>query len=136
MITIKERYCSFKISKLLQEKDFDEPCRSVYDDYDDYVDFYYSKEEQTDLQLGVFEVLRPTHQMAMDWLREEYKIAIDIRTTCEKTVSYAFDIWDFEIIHPNKFVEGTIDLREQQCGFKSYEDAVEAALEYCLTELI
>ena len=114
---VTEDYCSKEIYRLLIEKGFDGEIHTTFD-----------KEGCTQPAI--------THQMAMDWLREEYKIAIDIRITCEKTISYAFDIWDFEIIHPNKFVGGTIDLREQQFGFKSYEDAVEAALKYCLEHLI
>ena len=130
---IKERYCSFEVAKLLKEKGFDVPCIGRYS--------IHFKEFHLDCTRlcnngGLFAYASPTHQMAMDWLREEYKIAIDIRITCEKTISYAFDIWDFEIIHPNKFVGGTIDLREQQFGFKSYEDAVEAALKYVLENLI
>ena len=130
---IKERYCSFEVSKLLKEKGFDVPCIGRYS--------IRSKEFHLDCTRlcnngGLFACAAPTHQMALDWLREEYRIAIDIRITCEKTISYAFDIWDFEIIHPNKFVGGTIDLREQQFGFKSYEDAVETALKYVLENLI
>lgn len=129
---IKERYCSREISKLLEEKGFNEPCRSYY------TAKYYCRCAVTITKQDLIdgEILRPTHQMAMDWLREKYKIDIDIRITCEKTISYAFDIWDFEIIHPNKFVGGTIDLREQQFGFKSYEEAIEAALKYVLEKLI
>ena len=132
MTMIEERYCSFEVSKLLREKGFDEPCRAVYEEeilrLNTLCDYFNSKSSSY--------ICAPTHQMAMDWLREEYRIAIDIRITCEKTISYASDIWDFEIIHPNKFVGGTIDLREQQFGFKSYEDAIETALKYVLENLI
>ena len=118
---VAEDYVSFEVAKLLKEKGFNEPVTEL---------------NKLLFREGEKPVLLITHQKAMKWLREKYKIAINIRITCKKTISYAFDIWDFEIIHPNKFVGGTIDLREQQFDFKSYEEAVEAALKYCLENLI
>ena len=120
---IEEAYCSFEVSKLLKENGMDKRYFT-----------YYIQKNNTD---GTCEAVTTcTHQMAMRWLREEYKIAINIRITCKETISYAFDIWDFTIIHPNEFVGGTIDLLEQQFDFKSYEEAVEAALKYVLENLI
>lgn len=149
---ITEDYVSFEIAKLLKEKGFPQ-------EYDDYHALVYNEEDYEDeyevqrmvLQtrlikagtlssypVGVPEpkCYCPTLQMAMRWFREEHKIAINIRITCKETISYAFDIWDFEIIHPNEFVGGTIDLIEQQFDFKSYEEACEAAIKYCLENLI
>lgn len=131
---IEEAYCSFEVAKLLKEKGFNYPCRAVYSPKG--VVTHYLKEEVRAYDLKGHKKLCPTHQMAMKWLREEYKIAINIRITCKKVISYVFDIWDFEIIHPNEFVGGTIDLREQQFDFKSYEEAVGAALKYSLENLI
>lgn len=137
---IKERYCSYEVARLLKEKGFDEECHHIYVGVTlVWTNTIYGKDAMSDNEIPDADtdvITAPTHQMAMEWLREKYKIAINIRITCEKTISYAFDIWDFEIIHPNKFVGGTIDLREQQFSFKSYEDAVEAALKYVLENLI
>ena len=130
---ITEDYASYEVAKLLKEKGFDEPCQHFYK-FDS--NELYRGTVFTNTQIGDKFYNAPTHQMAMKWLREEYKIAINIRITCKKTISYAFDIWDFEIIHPNEFVGGTIDMREQQFDFKSYEEAVEAALKYSLENLI
>ena len=127
---IEEAYCSFEVSKLLKEKGFNERSAASYDSEGQLQEgrAYWNK---TPIWYAA-----PTHQMAIAWLREEYKIAIDIRITCKETISYVFDIWDFEIIHPNEFVGGTIDLIEQKFDFKSYEEAVEAALKYTLENLI
>ena len=54
MIMITEDYCSFEVAKLLKEKGFD------YKGFD-YIDF----------EGEVIRQDRPTHQMAMKWLREK-----------------------------------------------------------------
>ena len=124
---IQERYCSYEVAKLLKEKGFDEPCRSVYEDFGDYIDFYYTVEEQTDLQMGVFEVLRPTHQMAMDWLREIHKLHIEIYANAS--------VYRFIISKPGG--DGTYlvtDAKGPNDGnaWNDYKDVVEAALKVCL----
>ena len=136
MEIIKDDYVSLEIAKLLKEKGFNEPCLSYFweDENDNQID--YTDRPFTYKQLYSEDILRPTHQMALKWLREKHKIAINIRIVCKKTISYVFDIWDFNIIHPNKLVGGTIDLREQQFDFKSYEEATEEAIKYCLNNLI
>ena len=132
---VEEAYVSFETAKLLKEKGFNESCYQKYDN-EGYLSFNHVGYINNEKSCDDFCALAPTQQMAMRWLREEYKLAINIRIACKKTISYVFDIWDFEIIHPNKFVGGTIDLREQQFDFKSYEQAAEAAIKYCLENLI
>jgi hypothetical protein len=129
-MSITEDYVSLEVAKMLKEKGFNERSIASYDSKGQLQEGY-GYWNKTPIWCAA-----PTHQMAMKWLREEYKIAINIRIACKKTISYIFDIWDFEIIHPNEFVGGTIDLREQQFDFKSYEEAVEAALKYSLENLI
>lgn len=133
---IKEDYVSFEVAKLLKEKGFNEQCR----------DFYRKENEEClhrntyeynyfNLQMPRWEDCYscPTHQMAMAWLREVHNLFIEptVGETNGKTW-YDFDIipingreiaWD----HYNNlpFVE---------CN--SYEEAVEAALKYCLENLI
>lgn len=80
------------------------------------------------------QIKRPTHQMALAWLREEHKIVIQIGIKITGA-SYYYQIWDYSIIHPNKFIGGMIDLRECAEDFNSYEEAVEAALKYVLENL-
>lgn len=72
----------------------------------------------------------PTHQMAMKWLREEYDIIIVIEPHSynhmeEKTSSYDFSIWyrdNYE--HP------------LTTNYSTYEEAVEAAILYVLSEVL
>ncbi len=136
METIKEDYVSLETAKLLKEKGFNEPCLTYFWEDENDNQIAYADRPFTYKQLYSGDILRPTHQMALKWLRDKHKIAINIRIVCKKTISYVFDIWDFNIIHPNKFVGGTIDLREQQFYFPSYEEATEEAIKYCLNNLI
>ena len=134
-MNITEDYVSFEVAKLLKEKGFKGDIHAYYHIWDNG-NKVCSVQEFSHSEAPHLYIPAPTHQMVMKWLREEYKIAINIRIACKKTISYIFDICDFEIIHPNEFVGGTIDLREQQFDFKSYEEAVEAALKYSLENLI
>jgi hypothetical protein len=143
---ITEDYCSDEVSKLLKEKGFDWDCIACYTTNGELRDIIHNTtgevEEcdwnnvpQTYLKIiGLASwygnTSAPTHQMAMKWLREVHNIIIVIEPHSynpikEKTSSYNFSIWcgdNYE--HPFT------------TNYPSYEDAVEAALKYCLTELI
>lgn len=123
---ITEDYCSYEVAKLLKEKGFDAPCRSYYIDYEDYIDFSYCNDELTDLQMGVWETLRPTQQMAMKWLREIHNLWCEISWEGK-------GLWCAEVFSliDEEFISDSI-VHE----IKSYEEAVEAALKYCLENLI
>lgn len=141
---LTEDYCSYDVAKLLKERGFSENTICKYADiggiterwYDDYrervVRFHFDEGYQIEPLIEPkdrYEIIgntipAPTHQMAMKWLREK-------------------DI-DIVIIPLFKFKGGriylyevhseTADLRTGQ--FDTYEEAVEAALKYCLTYLI
>ena len=125
---ITEDYVSFEIAKLLKEKGFVES----------FVNYYYTAKGE---RVGYYlmpevQYLCPTQQMAMKWLRETHKLFIEIHIEQGEKVSYKFMIWDFDIIHPNKYTGGTYDFREEQKGFSTPEETVEAALKYSLENLI
>ncbi len=136
----KETHCSFKVSKLLEEKGFDGECHSYY-----YPCHYpdgsiqYHKYEKTESRENKFycdiyslenlpkdHYLAPTHQMAMAWLRKTYgiDIIIEISDPSVKDRKYYCIIYDG---NNNSYI---LDL------FNSWEDAVDAALIYVLENLI
>lgn len=125
---IQERYCSYEISKLLREKGFDESCDHFYK-YDSTE--IYRGTKFTNSQIGDKFYNAPTHQMAMDWLREIHKLHIEIYANASG--------YRFIISKPGG--DGTdlvTDIEGPNDGgaWDDYKDVVEAALEYCLTELI
>jgi hypothetical protein len=151
---IKEAYCSFEVAKLLKEKGFPQK-------YDIYHSMVYNEEDYEDecevqrmvvrtklvkagtlssYPVGVPEpkCYCPTHQMAMAWLREKHNLYIGINIEVgdiqmlpsydfeETVLGYTFVIYDKE----------TLIWVFKDKTPKSYEDAVEAALKYCLENLI
>ena len=131
---MKEAYISFEVAELLKEKGFNEPCRSYFIDNVDYIDYFYSTEKLTDLHMGVWETLRPTHQMTMAWLREknigitpEVHITQDPKDYYWSAIIYYLDkSWDIlqYVSAPSKSIS------------EGYDDVIEQALKYILENLI
>lgn len=136
---IKEVYCSFEVSKLLKEKGFNEKCRGGYhyefDDNDNIIvmfEEWMAQPYNNDVVDEGFLCSAPTHQMAMDWLREVHKVFIVID-------AYHADHWEgyidsFEIrIYSHA---STIIVPNEIAHHTDYTEAVEAALKYSLENLI
>lgn len=129
---IKEAYCSFEVAKLLKEKGFHEPCIATYNSTTKKFhveELYLDWSTQWEPCISV-----PSHQMAMAWLREVHNKHCDI--------GYDIDLnWFFQIIDLKETVEYDYPETkyyhvENETGFNTYEDAVEAALKYVLENLI
>ena len=147
---ITEDYVSFEIAKLLKEKGFDHICLMWYIDSpntisektgkpippyftsltDEDGNYYYNTERET------FEYSAPTLQMTMKWLREKYNIYIAVNIGAD------VDNPDYIFYHPTiitfiphksiTYLDGIL----QNDEYHTYEQAVEASINYCLTNLI
>lgn len=122
---IKEAYCSFEVSKLLKEKGFNVHCDKGWDTN------LYGVKQSRNFSINFDDkktwIPDPTHQMAMAWLREAYNIHIGINPISEKGYNATiYDVADFDDC-------GIISDTE---SFFHAEEAVEAALKYCLESLI
>lgn len=130
MIRTKEAYVSFETAKLLKEKGFDENTLMVYMSYGDLCkcNRYDSirNSNYNDITKNYFECTAPTHQMVMKWLREVHNIDICVFPYQSDYISYSYKVK----IYKNKEIYLTIT------DSKTYEDAVEEALKYCLQNLI
>ena len=127
---IEEAYVSFETAKLLKEKGFDVSCYGRYS--------VRSKEFHLDTTKpcnngGISQYSAPSQQMAMKWLREVHNIHIQIMLDGWALGSHSgFYILlmrmdnDFELLNP----------LDDEVFFETYEEAVEAALKYCLENLI
>ncbi len=137
---IEEAYCSYEVSKLLKEKEFDEECRSYFIDSGNEVRYCACHIKNRDCYS--FDILRPTHQMAMRWLREVHHRVISISMGHEENEGNHDhcnpDKWYyiFEVVNE----KGVYREEEQPDPFTNeyatYEEAVEAALKYVLENLI
>lgn len=130
---ITEDYCSYEVAKLLKEKGFDESTSMVYMPYGDLckLDRYDSirNSNYNDITKNYFEYTAPTHQMAMKWLREVHSLCICIYYLWP--CGYEIDLYRIGKDTPISEFE---TIREY--GYDTYEGAVEAALKYCLENLV
>lgn len=128
---LREDYVSFETAKLLKEKGFDESTSMVYVSYGDLckLNKYDSirNSNYNDITKNYFEYTAPTLQMAMKWLRENYKLHIDVDPS------------------EGNWNPTVLELENWTCAVKfgdkipiqdSYEQACEAAIKYCLENLI
>lgn len=130
---ITEDYVSFETAKLLKEKGFDEFCRAHYDITNG--NLYYEKVEVEASGCEMHNsVLAPTLQMAMKWLRENFNM---------NPVPYATSIgWYFEVFNlTQRDITGCallydVGIPSKEYTFDTYEEACEAAIKYCLENLI
>lgn len=135
---IKEDYVSFKVAKLLKDKGFNGKCIYYYIQTKEMfkIDTRYhtalTTQELLDLQIiGEKEdrYAAPTQAMAMKWLREVHKLYIEI-TPSSKTNEFIVDSYRIDI------VTKTFDTIYVSSGYDTYEQACEAAIKYCLENLI
>ena len=131
---IKERYCSYEVSKLLREKGFDESIHEFYDSSGTIILYASNKEGFRLSELNGVYYPHITHQMAIDWLREIYNIliwlfpVIPVPIPKDETVFH----WEWKAkkkLHRYPNVNKHIK-------YETYEEVVEAALKYCITKLI
>jgi len=110
----QEDYCSFEVSKLLKEKGFD--VSSPYWDFE---------------KVGEMSVRKPTHSLAIKWIRENFGIHIFGSQFSITTKKYSWEIWD-DKNEKNYVYKNDSD----EWDFSSSEEATEAALLYTLQNLI
>ena len=127
---ITEDYVSFEVAKLLKENGFDVSCRVFYKD--SQAGLYEFKNAPKAYKDKLFEpcFLAPSLYMAMKWLREVYGIFIAINNN-----DLDFNWQCYDLINRGSTLDPKI-LSESYAGYKTYEEAVEAALKYSLENLI
>lgn len=120
---ITEDYVSYETAKLLKKKGFNEFCPKCYNTI---VTPWFTT---TDLEKGAMEhqIYAPTLQVAMKWLRETFEIH------CQIDCPLIIFNWRYGIRDLNK--DEWVTLRNMG-DYDTYEEACEAAIRYCLENLI
>jgi hypothetical protein len=111
MATITEDYCPKEIYRLLLKNGFDGEIHTTFD-----------KDGYTQASITI--------QMAMKWLREVYKILILVEYDCPVFSSDIYKMDDIDEYGSAKHISPTF------ANCKNYEQACEAAIKYCLENLI
>lgn len=133
---ITEDYISFETAKLLKEKGFDCECSCYY---------FFNDNEQFEESLShwnwnngyTFRYSAPTIQMAMKWLREVHNIHINLDIHWLYFANALGWIYIITKIFENgvDYVEAKGD-EDDKTFYSTYEEACEAAIKYCLKNLI
>lgn len=131
---IEEAYVSFETAKLLKDKGFDALCTTFY-----YVDtptgkvihqFQNDENEVHYVDINEYPcaILAPTQSLVMRWLREKHKLhcSVVLKDVTEDT--YVYSIADLG--------DDRHWIRGEYLEYPSYEEACEAAIKYCLENLI
>jgi len=131
MATITEDNVKFEIAKLLREKGFNGECRDYYNTEGHfYSEDFKSNWNHVGGTITIFSA--PTLQMAMKWLREMHNLCIEpYRTACGYLYTISTIPYGSCICNPK---EGGDD--EDSGQWTTYEGACEAAIKYCLENLI
>lgn len=133
---ITEDYVSFETAKLLKEKGFDENCfRSYVKDKLAVSQGFNNSYYITMYSDGTYRpVSAPTLQMAMKWLREEHRLHISAE------MGFDVDNHQYYFFAPSvcRFSDksGEYENPFGEKEFDTYEEACEAAIRYCLENLI
>ena len=137
---ITEDYCDFETAKLLKEKGFSENTEHKI--------WYVIKQFSTGCHWNsctykVGDITReynddccipmPTLQMAMKWLREKHNLFIQVNIVPHTTITMEQKYYLFSI-HKDRRRLRRDDVPINY--YNTYEEAVEAAIKYCLENLI
>ncbi len=138
MATITEDYISFEVAKLLKEKGFDYKEVETFLYPHKFVVGYIRRYKDSEPILccnlnGIHKseddyecVWAITHQLACKWLRKKYNIVISVNPQKDK---YSFTPWQ---LRGSEWVY----VKEMLPLYDKYEFACNAAIRYCLENLI
>ena len=141
---IQESYCSFEVSKLLKEKEFDVECLHFYTKpkskmygIDEHGRAYPIKNTSKKLYTcgqhasskddNVY--LAPTHALAIEWIRVNFEIFLWV----EPYKNHAADTNDPIMF---RYVIQTKEYKRYSLEYSTSQEATEAALKYVLEKLI
>lgn len=137
---IKEDYVSFETAKLLKERGFECEKNSITAMYNELGVFLPLSTAAEELyrdynDFDEYDYIAPTLQMAMKWLRVVHNIQIVVNRYPAAINAEARKPWYTEIVilKPVNEVDEEFDLEDD---YNTYEEACEAAIKYCLENLI
>jgi len=144
-LMITEDYCSFETTKLLKEKGFDGECRAFWKDWKGEIrlcgcnrahmfDYCHNSMLERYNDTEETNIAAPTLQMAMKWLREVHHYYIQIMLD---SWAYGSHSGYYVIIQKtNSEFEIMLADKTDKAFYDEPEEACEAAIKYCLENLI
>ena len=138
---MNEDYVSFETAKLLKEKGFDENCSRSYVKDKLAVSQGFNNSYYTTMysDASYRPVSAPTLQMAMKWLREKHGLNV-YALAVWKDVEIQYGDWEEAVVGYDWVVESLSYNNSPKTStgkpFRTYEQACEAGIKYCLENLI
>ena len=142
---MEDQIVSFETAMLLKEKGFNEPCCRFYEDNELRELNYYQgngagfvrNNSSIDDRLYCEEMqcTAPTQSLAQKWLREVHYITFNANPHSDnEKIIYVVTI---KVISNKKHVDFNVMMNTSRKAimFKTYEDAIEAGLKYCLKSI-
>lgn len=132
----QEDYISYETAKLLKEKGFTLPVKNYYSLYTEDVKHNLQRKygAKKNWNSFAFAVSRPSQSLVMKWLREVHHLHISIE------MGFDVDNHQYYFFVPSicKFSSKTGEYQTpfDEREFDSYKEACEAAIKYCLENLI
>lgn len=122
---ITEDYVSDETAKFLKEKGFQLPVKNYYSLYTEDVKHNLQKKYGAKKNWNSFAltVSRPSQSLVMKWLREVHKLYM------YTAFAEMEEVWFSRIYNKDKH-------QKDLDNFNTYEEACEAAIKYCLENLI
>lgn len=147
---ITEDFVSFELAKLLKEKGFDGNTFYKYADKEGVIEEWYDDYRERMLRFDLDEgclikplaepqdkyrvygdtIPAPSLALAMKWLREVHKICIVVQPVVTDDDGSGGCLWIFTISKRLKL------MYKSEVVYERYEQACEAAIKYCLENLI
>lgn len=122
---VHERYVSFETAKLLKEKGFNEYCLFLYQNNGTFLTAHFTKGDKEKNSNLINEYSAPTQALAMCWLREIHHILISVNIFLPHKPTWIYSYYNLN--------RGYIRNAGQ---YNTYEEACEAAIQYCVKHLI
>ena len=120
-----ECYVDLEVAKLLKEAEFDWECSSYYDD-----DIFHKGNDELPRWEGDYIYSAPTLEVAQRWLREMKEI--DVIVTYEAVLNKK------TVVYEKKYAVVVYDafIKKDNNYHDTYEEALEAGIQKCLTILL
>ena len=142
---MEDEIVSFETAMLLKEKGFNEPCSYYYENNDLYKLGYYHGDGtglvcnnspiNDRLLCEEMQCTAPTQSLAQKWLRDTHNITFNANPHSDnEEIIYVVTI---KVISNKKHIDFNVMMNTSNKAimFKTYEDAIEAGLKYCLKSI-
>lgn len=132
---MNEVFCTFEIATILKKIGFDVPCYGHwFIGKDKTFNCAVSPMNWNSMKTDLDWVSCPTYDMICRWIREKYQKHCSI--SYDYTLNWYFQVIDLRQTVEYDYSEMKIYHSDNETNFKSYEEALESCIKFCLNNVI